>query len=124
MSTQVHVFDTATDFEQYPTGHAIFSQGDRGDKMYAVKDGVVDIMYNDTVVETVTAGGIFGEMALVDDSPRSASAIVRADCKVVPVDQKRFIFMLQNTPFFAITVMTIMSERIRKLDQIVMGANK
>ena len=124
MTNQVRVFDSATDFESFSAGHAIFSQGDVGNKMYAVKEGEVDIVFEGKVVETVGEGGIFGEMAIIDEAPRSAGAVARTDCKVVPVDQKRFLYMVQNTPFFAISVMRVMSQRVRKLDQLSFDAGK
>jgi CRP-like cAMP-binding protein len=52
-------------------------------------------------------------MALIDNSPRSATAIAKTDCKVVPLDQRRFQFLVQETPFFALQVMTIMATRLR-----------
>ena len=124
MTNQVRVFDSATDFESFSAGQAIFSQGDVGNKMYAVKEGEVDIVFEGKVVETVGEGGIFGEMAIIDEAPRSAGAVARTDCKVVPVDQKRFLYMVQNTPFFAISVMRVMSQRVRKLDQLSFDSGK
>lgn len=119
MSNQFHLFDSAPNPVSYAAGQVIFSIGDGGENMYAVQEGEVDITYNDMVIETVTNGGIFGEMAIVDDSPRSANAVARTDCKIVPVNQKQFMFMVQNSPFFAITVMRIMSKRLRKLDRLI-----
>ncbi|MBX3086646.1 MAG: cyclic nucleotide-binding domain-containing protein [Anaerolineae bacterium] len=118
MSNQVRVFESSTDGENIAAGHVIFSQGDHGDKMYAVQSGEVDILFNGKVVETVGEGGIFGEMAIIDEAPRSAGAVARTDCKIVPVDQKRFLYMVQNTPFFAISVMRVISQRVRKLDRL------
>jgi CRP-like cAMP-binding protein len=118
MSNQFHLFDSASNPVSYAAGQVIFAIGDGGENMYALQEGEVDITYNDMVIETVTNGGIFGEMAIVDDSPRSANAVARTDCKIVPVNQKQFVFMVQNSPFFAITVMRIMSERLRKLDRL------
>jgi CRP-like cAMP-binding protein len=65
------------------------------------------------VIDSAGPDSIFGEMALIDQSPRSATAIARTPCKVVPVDQKRFTFMVQQTPFFSIQVMRIMANRLR-----------
>jgi CRP-like cAMP-binding protein len=83
--------------------------------MYAVLEGEVEILVGEKLIDTVGPGGIFGEMALIDDGPRSASARAKAHCKLVPVTQQRFIFLVQQTPFFSIEVMRLMSERIRKM---------
>ena len=62
-------------------------------------------------------GGIMGELALIDSKPRSASAVAKTDCRLVPLDDKQFIFLVQQTPFFAIRVMRIMAERLRRETQ-------
>ncbi|NJN84294.1 MAG: cyclic nucleotide-binding domain-containing protein [Caldilineaceae bacterium] len=95
-------------------GEVVFNQGDPCNDMYVVVEGEVDIVLGEKVLETVSPGGIFGEMALVDDSPRSATARARTACKLAPVNQHRFLYLIQNTPFFALQVMSIMAERIRR----------
>ena len=85
--------------------------------MFAVLDGAVDLIVSGKTVETVEAGGVFGEMALVDDRPRIASAIVKSDAKLVRIDRKRFLFLVQQNPFFALQLMTIMAERLRRMDE-------
>lgn len=96
-------------------GHVVFYAGDAGDCMYAVIGGEVDIIVNGNVIETVGAGGIFGEMALVEDKPRSANAIVKSDAKLVVVNRNRFLFMVQQTPFFALQLVGIVTERLRRI---------
>jgi CRP-like cAMP-binding protein len=98
----------------YEPGQTIFREGEQGDSMYVVLEGEVEIRVKDRVIDTTGAGGIVGEMALVDGRPRSASAVARTACKVVPVNERQFNFMVQETPFFAITVMRMMCERLRK----------
>lgn len=97
----------------YKAGDVIFAAGDTGKAMYVVSEGEVDIRVGGNVVECISPGSIFGEMALIDNSPRSATAIAKTDCKVVPLDQGRFQFLVQETPFFALQVMTIMATRLR-----------
>ena len=83
--------------------------------MYAVVEGEVQIVVRGQVVEAVGEGGIFGEVALLDDRPRSASAIASTDCKVAVIDLKRFGVLVQQTPFFAVEVMRVMAERLRRI---------
>lgn len=97
----------------YKAGDVIFATGEAGKAMYVVSQGEVDIKVGDNVVECISPGSIFGEMALIDNSPRSATAIAKTDCTVVPLDQRRFQFLVQETPFFALQVMTIMATRLR-----------
>ena len=88
--------------------------------MYVVKEGEVEIRLRDTVVEVVGQDGIFGEMAMVDGQARTATAVARTDCKLVPIDQKRFQFLVQQTPLsLRSTVMQVLVERLRRVDLMV-----
>src|SRR5271169_6743599 len=86
-------------------GQFVFQTGDPGQTMYIIIEGGVDIMVGSTVVETAGPGSIVGELALIDDEPRSASAIAKTDCRLVAVDRRRFVYMVQETPNFALAVM-------------------
>ncbi len=119
--TTINLFDNAKDFVIIPAGEVIFDKGMIADHMYAIVEGEVEIFIDGRLLDTTGAGGIVGEMALIDSSPRSATAIAKTECKLVPVDQKRFTFLVQQTPNFAINVMKIMIERIRKLDALVLS---
>jgi CRP/FNR family transcriptional regulator, cyclic AMP receptor protein len=109
------LFKTSKDFKSYSAGETIFESGSEPDFLYIIQEGEVDIIAGDQVVETLGPGEIFGEMALVDKQPRSASAKSKTECKVVPIDENRFKFLIQQTPFFAIHVMRVMSKRIRSM---------
>src|SRR5687768_9566970 len=97
----------------YSAGKQIFIEGDSASEMYVVIDGEVDISFRGRPLETIGVGGIFGEMALVSDQPRSADATARTDCTLMPLDQKRFEYLVQQTPYFAIEVMRVMAGRLR-----------
>ena len=102
------------DVRSIEAGKAIFTEGQAGDVMYAVVEGEVSIVLNGQVLETIGEGCIFGELALLDERPRSASAIASSNCKVAVIDLKRFSVLVQQTPFFAIEVMRVMAERLRR----------
>lgn len=112
----LHLVRFATDTESFVAGQTVFSEGEPGEVMYVVKEGEVDIRVRDTTVETVGPGGLIGEMALIDRNPRSATAVARTDCKLVPINEARFAFLVQETPFFALDVMRMMVRRLRKMD--------
>lgn len=97
-------------------GSRIFSRGDRGDAMYAVVEGEIELTIDDRVLEVVGPGGVFGELALIDTKPRSATATARADSRIVAIDEARFLYLIRNTPFFAIEVMQMIAERLRRMD--------
>lgn len=109
----INLFRRASDAVPYTAGQTIFREGDTGEHMYAVVSGEVDIITAGKVLETVGEGGIFGEMTLIDHSPRSASAIAKTDCQVVAVDEKRFQFLVQQTPFFALQMLRLLAARLR-----------
>jgi CRP/FNR family transcriptional regulator, cyclic AMP receptor protein len=94
-------------------GDVLFREGDVGDEMFAVVEGRVELTRAGEILELVGPGGIVGEMALIDDAPRSATATVVAPTRVARVDGKRFTFLVQEHPTFALQVMKVMAERLR-----------
>ena len=113
------MFQKQTDLELFGAGDTIFRKGEPRTFMFVVNEGAVEIRLGDRVVEVVEPGGIFGEMAMIDDAPRTATAIARSDCKLLPIDQKRFEFLVQQTPFFAIEVMRVLADRLRRANQLI-----
>lgn len=121
MPTPLAVFQNDPMAEPFTAGQTLFAQGDPGDHMYVVLSGEVDLKIGDATVETVSGGGLFGEMALIDHRDRSATAIGKSDGVVVPVNQKRFLYLVQNTPFFAVEVMEVMADRLRRMNDATLG---
>lgn len=109
----ITMFEQSKDATALQAGAVIFRKGDAGKKMYVVKQGEVDIKVGDQVLNTHGPGHIFGEMALIDASPRSATAVAKTDCEIVEVDESRFLFLVQHSAFFALQVMRIMADRLR-----------
>ncbi len=107
------------DVQSFPAGHHFFTVGDTGDDMWVVLEGVVEINLRGRLLEEVTAGGVFGEMALIDHRERSADVVAKTDVRVAPIDQKRFLYLIRNHPFFAIEVMKIMTDRLRRFDDLL-----
>lgn len=101
-------------YQSFNQGQTIFREGDPGDQLYIVSEGQVDIVTDSQLLETVKPGGILGEMALIDDKPRSATAIARTDCVLAPVSRQHFLTLVERTPLFALQVMRVMAERLRR----------
>ena len=97
-------------------GQTIIAEGAKGETMYLVRQGVVDVVVNDTVIEQIGAGGIFGEMALIDHAERSAKIVANTDAFVVPLDEKKFIALVAKVPHFSLLVMRTLARRIRNLN--------
>jgi CRP/FNR family transcriptional regulator, cyclic AMP receptor protein len=109
-----NLFEKDTAPSPFAAGQIIFAEGQARDFMYVVQKGEVDILVRDQVVETVTEDGFFGELALIDRAPRSAAAIAKTDCLLVKIDERQFLYLVQETPFFALIVMRTLAARIRR----------
>jgi CRP-like cAMP-binding protein len=115
-----NLFENSKDAKHYPAGTTVFAQGDPRDVMYVVLEGELDLQRGGQTLETASAGAIVGEMALIDkDAPRSATAIAKTHCRLVPIDERRFEWMVAETPFFALHVMRILVNRLRRTTQRV-----
>ena len=96
--------------------------------MYVVLAGEIELRRGGRAFETLNAGAIVGEMAMIDKAPRSATAIAKTNCKLVPVDEKRFEVLVAQTPNFALHVMRVIVDRLRRtteratVPQIVEGS--
>jgi CRP/FNR family transcriptional regulator, cyclic AMP receptor protein len=97
----------------YKAGDVIFKEGDAASELFIIQSGEVEIRLGNRVLEKLPQYSIFGEMALIDAAPRSATAVAASDVKLVPVNEKQFLFLISNTPHFALNVMRIMARRLR-----------
>jgi len=97
----------------YKAGDVIFKEGDPAQELFIIQSGEVEIRLGNRVLETLPQYSIFGEMALADSAPRSATAVAASDVKLVPVSEKQFLFLISNTPHFALNVMRVMARRLR-----------
>ncbi len=95
-------------------GQVIFSAGERGREMFIVRTGTVELKIGDTLIETVGPGGVFGELALVDPAPRSATAIAGEDCTLVMVEERSFNDLLRRVPGLGLEIMKVMARRLRR----------
>ncbi len=77
----------------------------------------MEIRVGGKVVEVVGVDGFFGEMALIDGGLRSATAIAKENCGLIPINEKQFLFMVEETPFFALHVMRTLTARLRQVDR-------
>jgi CRP/FNR family cyclic AMP-dependent transcriptional regulator len=110
----INLFKNVDDAEPYAPGATIFKEGDSPEGvMYVVQEGEVDIVLHGERIETIGPGSFLGEIGLVDKKPRSATAVAKTECRLVAIDQKRFNFLVQQTPYFAIEVMQTIAERLR-----------
>lgn len=106
------------DYQELTAGQVIFEEGDHGAEMFVILEGEISVIVDGREIDHLYAGSILGEMALVDERPRSASAAAATDCRLLVLDQERFMRLIQRSPDFAIRVMRIMSSRLRRLMEV------
>jgi CRP/FNR family transcriptional regulator, cyclic AMP receptor protein len=100
-------------------GETIFRQGELGTVMYVLLEGVALVRAGDTLVELAAPGALLGEMALLEDAPRSATVVAATTCRLVPVPLAQFDLLIRETPAFARKVMSSMAARLRRMNQRV-----
>jgi CRP/FNR family cyclic AMP-dependent transcriptional regulator len=103
----------------FKAGDVIFKEGDPAEEMFVVQTGSVEIRLGNRLLDTLPERSIFGEMALIDHGPRSATAVAATDVTLVPVGEKQFLFLVSRTPYFAINVMKVLVQRLRSSTRVV-----
>ena len=112
---------------EYHRTEVIFEENSFGDEMYIVHSGRVRLLTRGDTGEKVTAavieeGGFFGEMTLIDGSPRSTTAVAEEDTRLIALDRPKFLYMIQQQPMFAFTIMHALCDRIREANQLLAKA--
>ncbi len=110
------LFKDSDTIKEYAAGATIFTEGDPGDEMYVVLDGEIEIQIGKDLLKFAGPGHLFGEMALIEGSARSATAVAKSDCRLAAIDEKRFLFLVQQTPFFSLHVMRTLVDKLRKMN--------
>jgi CRP-like cAMP-binding protein len=104
-------------YRYFEAGEKIFLEDDAADTMYMVRSGRVDVITYGTVLENVRIGGIFGEMALIDNGRRSAAAMAAEPTEVVAIDRPAFLAVIRSDPQFALRVMSLLANRLRRMNK-------
>ena len=94
-------------------GSVIFREGEEAHELFVIKSGQVRIQLGNRTLAELSANDVFGEMALIDNEPRSATALAVTDVELVAVSEKQFLFLVGQTPYFALKVMRVLAQRLR-----------
>ncbi|MDX1459530.1 MAG: cyclic nucleotide-binding domain-containing protein [Xanthomonadales bacterium] len=100
-------------------GETLFREGEAGEVMYVITDGVLRLTINDEFLDTELMGGVVGEMAIIENSPRSATAVAIEDSRLIPLGMAEFTALVSRQPGFAIHIMRIQSQRLRKANDVL-----
>ena len=106
----------------FQNSEIIFEEGSYGEEMYIIHSGVVELVKQapegEVIVATLKPGEFFGEMALVDNSPRSVRSVAGADqTRLLALDRVKFMFLVSHQPAFALTVLHVLCQRIRAMNE-------
>ena len=112
---------------EFTVGDVIFEEGSTGRELFVVLDGRIDIVKlngaSKTVIVTLGKGEFFGEMAVIDGSARSATAIAAApNTRVMRINHARFVYLVSQQPAFALMVMDALSKRLRASNALTFRA--
>ena len=110
------VFVNASERRSLQTGDILFAAGDAGEEMFGVVSGSIELRRGDKVLTTAGEGETFGEMALIDNTPRMLTAVAAEPTEVAVINRHTFMYMVHEAPMFAIQVMSSLADRIRELD--------
>lgn len=107
----------------YRPGDIIVAQGDTGDCMYVIQEGEAEVLRDEdgvsVVVDTMKAGDLFGEMAILEHTVRSATVRARSPVRALTIDRRTFLRRIQEDPSLAMSVLDNMCRRVRQLDATV-----
>ncbi len=98
----------------YTPGAAIFRVGDPGDYLAVLISGTVEIRKGEKIISVVEPGSMFGEMGIIDHQPRMADAVAKTNCKIAEVREGQFMALLEATPYFALSLMRLLTDRFRR----------
>ncbi len=112
------LFRNASKTTVYPAGTTIFEEGAEGHTMYAIKRGKVAVMVGGKTVDTLADEEVFGEMALIEHATRSASVVTLEETELVEIDEPQFYIFVRQNPHFALQMMQLLSERLRRADNL------
>jgi CRP-like cAMP-binding protein len=101
----------------FPAGNVVFNKGDPGSTMYVLQSGVIEMVIDEKVIEVCGANEAIGFMSMIDGAPRSSTARVKEACELSVIDQRKFRFMVDEVPNFALYIMAAMARRIRGMGQ-------
>jgi CRP/FNR family transcriptional regulator, cyclic AMP receptor protein len=91
----------------------IFREGEAAHELFVIKSGRVRIQLGNRTLAELSDNDIFGEMALIANEPRNASALAVTDVELVAISEKQFLFLVGQTPYFALKVMRVLAQRLR-----------
>ncbi len=112
------------DITQLAAGETLFTAGAPGESLYVVRSGEIELFIRDTAGQKIAlaiagVGEVFGELALLDRGPRTATAIAMTDCELLELDRDDLLLLFQKSPNAALRLLAAMSHMTRKADELL-----
>jgi CRP/FNR family transcriptional regulator, cyclic AMP receptor protein len=111
------LFLNAPEHRTVPAGEVIYTEGDEGSHMYGIVAGSVELRKGTVVVAILGPDDVFGERALIDHLPRNITAVAVAETALAEIDRKTFLFLVHESPTFALGIMGALASRLRDFDE-------
>jgi CRP/FNR family transcriptional regulator, cyclic AMP receptor protein len=118
MVTADSLFLNAPVHRTVPAGDVIYLEGDAGAHMYGVVSGAVELRKGSAVVASLGPNDVFGERALIDRLPRNLTAVATVETTLAEIDRRLFLFLVHETPTFALGIMGALASRLRNYDEL------
>jgi len=106
--------DAGGPVRRFKAGDVIFKRGDAARELFVIQNGKVEIHQGNRAIAAFSDHNVFGEMALIDSAPRSATAVAATDTVLIPVGKERFLSLVRNSPDMAIGLMRLLTQRLRE----------
>ena len=112
------------DLRQLAAGDTLFRTGEPGDSLYIVRSGEIELFIKDTAGQKIAlaeagVGEVFGELALLDRGPRTATAVALHDTELLALDRDDLLMLFQKSPNAALRLLAAMSHMTRKADELL-----
>jgi CRP-like cAMP-binding protein len=111
------LFLNAPEHRTVPSGEVVYREGDEGSHMYGIVSGAVELRKGALVVAVLGADDVFGERALIDHLPRNVTAVAVAETVLADIDRRTFLFLVHESPTFALGIMGALASRLREYDE-------
>ena len=115
----LEVFNDSADLIELKSRSVLFEEGSEAEFMYVIMNGEIGLSLHGKKIATAGKGSIIGEMALLSSDPRSATATAITDCQLAPIDLHSFKLLIQHTPDFALHIMKVLADRLRRANETI-----
>lgn len=118
------LFSNAAVHRTVAAGEAVYIEGDVGTHMFGIVSGAVELRKGSIVVASLLPNDVFGERALIDRLPRNLTAVATVDTTIAAIDRSMFLFLIHETPTFALGVMGALASRLRSYDELFSAVSR